>query len=94
MSAQSDEDANGSGRSPLSARLAAYGESLALERKFNEAEQGNVGGDDFVHPRSHLFTQEARKSSSPRIRDVRVLEIPKRGRNPSRSRIRQPRRPN
>ena len=93
MSAQSDEDANSSGRSPLSARLAAYGESLALERKFKEAEQGNIG-DDFVHPRSYSFTQEPSKSSSPRMRDVRVLEIPKRGRNASRSRIRQPRRPN
>ena len=98
MGAQSDEDPKDSGRSPLSAKLAAYGESLALERKFKEAELGKVGEDDIVeevmHPRSSSSSQEPRKSSSPRIRDVRVLEIPKRGSNPSRSRIRQPRRPN
>lgn len=97
MSAKSGEDAKDPGRSPLSAKLAAYGESLALERRLKEVELGKAGGDGaetVLHPRSSSSTQEPRQSSSPRIRDIRVLEAPKRSPNPSRSRIRQPRRPN
>ena len=47
----------GTGRSPLSARLAAYGESLALERKFREqreAEQGREPSGELGSPKTSL----------------------------------------
>jgi hypothetical protein len=95
-----------SGRSPLSAKLAAYGESLALERRLKRVEEGMRGEDpqrgveeDGVPgvsvSVSAVFTRDVgRKSGSPRVRDIRVLETPRSTTNSSRSRIRQPRRPN
>jgi hypothetical protein len=94
-----DNNPLSSGRSPLSAKLAAYGESLALERRLKRVEEGMTGEDprsveDDELPVSVVFTRDiGRKSGSPRVRDIRVLEAPK-SMNPSRSRIRQPRRPN
>lgn len=96
------EDEGGSGRSPLSARLAAYGETLALERRLKRveedrdagagAEEGRVGSS----PTLVLFTRDVRRGGSPRVRDGKLLggEAPSRTTNPSRARIRQPRRPN
>ncbi|KAF8236063.1 hypothetical protein L208DRAFT_1422218 [Tricholoma matsutake] len=57
-----------SGRSPLSARLAAYGESLALERRLREqkdAEEGRSAGIDRQQPetppsKSDTFVHEGR----------------------------------
>lgn len=39
MDRQGSSDSNAFGRTPLSAKLAAYGESLAIERKFKQEEQ-------------------------------------------------------
>ena len=94
-----DYNSLSSGRSPLSAKLAAYGESLALERRFKRVEEGMTGKDALSAEESEVpavavFRCDAiRKTTSPQIRDTRVLEGPK-STNPSRSRIRQLRRPN
>src|ERR1700685_3214420 len=93
-----DDNLLSSGRSPLSAKLAAYGESLALERRLKRVEEGMTGEDSLSAEESEVpavavFTRDAgRKTASPRIRDMRALEGPK-SMNTSRSRIRQPRRP-
>ena len=88
------------GRSPLSAKLAAYGESLALERRLKLEEEGKAGAEPvvlvvhseglgLVSPASApVPVREGGRSGSPR-----VVEAP-RSANPSRLRIRQPRRPN
>jgi hypothetical protein len=94
-----DDLMGGGGRSPLSARLAAYGETLALERRLKRVEEGKNDEDsqsieDQETPASPAFTRDGgRTNGSPRVRDMRTLETPK-STNPSRSRIRQPRRPN
>lgn len=90
-----------SGRSPLSAKLAVYGESLALERRLKRVEEGMTGEDSSLSAEEEneglpvaVFTRDAgRRTASPRVRDMRTLEGSK-STNPSRSRIRQPRRPN
>jgi len=89
-----------SGRSPLSAKLAAYGESLALERRLKREEEAKIGEemqvieDKGMMAAPVVFTRDSgSRSGSPRVRDIRVLETTK-STNPSRSRIRQPRRPN
>ena len=88
------------GRSPLSAKLAAYGESLALERRLKLEEEGKAGAEPvvlvvhseglgLVSPASApVPVREGGRSGSPR-----VVEAP-RSANPSRLRIRHPRRPN
>ncbi|KXN87352.1 Ankyrin repeat, PH and SEC7 domain containing protein secG [Leucoagaricus sp. SymC.cos] len=40
-----DDETSSDGRTPLSARLAAYGESLALERRFRELKGGGSGAN-------------------------------------------------
>ena len=97
MEAEVDIEPLSSGLTPLSAKLAAYGESLALERRLKRAEVER-GGDSQVLEDGLLATHAmfardgSRSSGSPRIRDIRALESP-RTTSQSRSRIRQPRRP-
>lgn len=62
-SAKSGEDAKDPDRSPLSVKLAAYGESFALERRLKEVEQGGDGAETVLRPRSSSFTQEPCQSS-------------------------------
>ena len=84
------------GRLPHSAKLAAYGKSLAMERWLKEVEQGNTGADvekKEVDGWNSSSAWELCKSSSPCMWDVRALDVPKWGMNPSRSHIRQPQRP-
>lgn len=78
--------------------LAAYGESLTLERRLNWAEEGRMSAapryaEHKAVAAGAVFTQDGdRKSGSLRVCDMRTLEV-LRSTNPSRSRICQPRRP-
>jgi hypothetical protein len=83
------------GQLPLSARLAAYGESLALERRLKQVEERKNGEDDqYAEDQEVLATWDGGMMNESRlVRDIRALETPK-STNPSRSRIRQPRQPN
>lgn len=87
------------GRSPLSARLAAYGETLALERRLKRAEEDRIakGKDEQTSPTLMLFTRDKESQRSPRTKDRLMLpgaNSSSKQTNPSRQRIRQPRRPN
>ncbi|KIM73440.1 hypothetical protein PILCRDRAFT_15236 [Piloderma croceum F 1598] len=69
------------GRLPLSAKLVAYGESLALERRLKRMEEGmnlSRGEQDAGYlPVIAVFMREpSKKTASPRVRDTRVLEGP------------------
>lgn len=102
MEGMSDDEALSSGRTPLSAKLAAYGESLALERRLKRAEEGNIDknthpveGRGISHSRSATFIREGgMKNGSTPVHDIRVLDAVKPSTNPHRSRMRQPKRPN
>jgi len=53
--AQEISPLTGAGRSPLSARLAAYGESLALERKLREQKEEECVRKDCIQDPTHPF---------------------------------------
>ncbi|KIM45053.1 hypothetical protein M413DRAFT_441701 [Hebeloma cylindrosporum] len=62
---------NGGGRSPLSARLAAYGESLALERKLREQKEEENSWNDRVQDRlPPLPSSRPAVASSPVTGDI------------------------
>ena len=101
-----DEEPPLSGRSPLSARLLAYGESVALERRLKLVEKiaaNAIGEEEIALPASFeerdaplspvVFTRdgERKDTGSPRVGDVRVLEPPPQSTKPSRPMIQQPR---
>ena len=84
------------GLTPLSAKLAMCGESLALERLLKSAKEERNAYlqvlEDGGWATHATFTRDGcRSGESPRIRDMRPLESPGTT-NQSRSRIRQPRR--
>ncbi|KAF7981934.1 hypothetical protein HWV62_30709 [Athelia sp. TMB] len=89
------------GRSPLSARLAAYGETLALERRLKRAEEEKIAkekeGEAEDAPTLILFARDKESQRSPRAIGGRKLagtDTSPKPTNASRARIRQPRRPN
>jgi hypothetical protein len=86
-----DDEVPTNRRSPLSAKLAMYGESLAPERKLMK--RGSWVEMLRVRSVSPRFMRggRARTSGSPRVRDTHMSEFPK-STNISPSRIRQPKR--
>jgi len=94
MEAEEDFEPLSSGLTPLSAKLAAYDESLALERRLKRAEEERNGDpqvleDSALATRTPFARDSSRSSWSRRIRDIRALESP-RTTSQSRSRILQP----
>ncbi|KAI0360920.1 hypothetical protein OH77DRAFT_737494 [Trametes cingulata] len=94
-----------SGRTPLSAKLAAYGESLAIERRFKEQERereremerlsGSAGGETpFGSPTTHSGrSADGRlkpRHSERALRKFSLEERPGEGRPPRRSKPRRP----
>lgn len=97
MEAEEDFEPLSSGLTPLNAKLAAYGESLALERRLKRAEEERNGDpqvleDSALATRTPFARDSKRSSRSRRIHDICALESP-RTTSQSRLRIRQPRRP-
>jgi hypothetical protein len=80
------------GRSPLSAKLAEYSGTLALERRLKRVE-GNLRGFQSKGALIVLMRDIGKRSRSPPGRDMRTLE-PGKPANLSRTKIRQRRRPN
>ncbi|KIM81374.1 hypothetical protein PILCRDRAFT_499863 [Piloderma croceum F 1598] len=78
-----DDNPLSPGRLPLSAKLAAYGESLALERQLKQVEEGMTGEEPLSAEESEVpviavFTRDAgKKTASLRVSDTRVSEGPK-----------------
>ena len=91
MEVEVDIEPLSGGLTPLSAKLAAYGESLRRLKRAEEERNGDsqVLEDGALGPHATFARDGSRSSGSPRIR---ALESP-RTTNQSRSRIRQPRRP-
>ena len=69
------------GRAPLSAKFAAYGESLAPERRFREAKEEKVADEAFEvgvgGVSDPIFKRDVvvgRRGDSPRVRNVRLSD--------------------
>jgi hypothetical protein len=87
------------GRAPLSAKFAAYGESLAPDERFREAKEEKVAGEAFEvgvgGVSAPIFKRDVvvgRRGDSSKVHDARLSDSP-RVTNASRSRICQPKRP-
>jgi hypothetical protein len=87
-----DDDLDGEGvrDGGLSAKLAAYGESLALQRMLREAgerkgvdELFEVGVDEVSASIFKKHVVVGRRGDSPRVRDMRLLDSPRATQDPS-----------
>jgi hypothetical protein len=74
MELETDIDPLGSGNSPLSAKLAAYGENMALKRVEEEWNGDPQVLEDGALTTQVVFTRDS--SRRPCIRDIRALESP------------------
>jgi len=85
-----DEPPTSGSRSPLSAKLAAYSETLALEQRLKlvEGAKGKVGDENAENKEalvSPTFIREGgRRSGSPHVRYMHILEpLASKSMNPS-----------
>jgi hypothetical protein len=74
MELETDIEPLGSGNSPLSAKLAAYGENMALKRVEEEWNGDPQVLEDGTLTTQVVFTRDS--SRRPCIRDIRALESP------------------